>query len=142
MYVYANPNPLGLDTGDCVIRALSILLNQSWDKIYTDLCLTGYSMGMMPSTNAVHQQFLKQYGYKMQLLPSNCPNCITVKEFSELYPKGRYFLATGDHVVALIDGTFYDIFDSSNDTVVYYYSKKGESTAHLWRIIHNYTSPM
>lgn len=126
MYVYANPNPLGLHTGDCVIRALSILLDQSWDKTYTDICLTGYSMGMMPSTNAVHQQYLKQYGYKMQLLPSNCPNCITVREFSEMYPKGRFLLATGDHVVTLIDGAYYDIFDSGNDIVIYYFTKKGE----------------
>ena len=42
MYSYANPNPLGLTTSDCVVRALSILLNQSWDKTYTDLCLTGF----------------------------------------------------------------------------------------------------
>ena len=125
MYSYANPNPLGLTTSDCVVRALSILLNQSWDKTYTDLCLTGFSMGMMPSTNAVHQQYLKQHGFEMQLLPSNCPNCITIKEFSELYPKGRFFLATGDHVVALIDGTYFDIFDSATDIVTYYFAAKG-----------------
>lgn len=126
MYVFSNPNPLGLHTGDCVVRALSILLNQTWDRTYTDLCITGYSMGMMPSTNAVHQQYLKQFGYVMRTLPSNCPNCITVKEFSEHFPKDSYLLAMGDHVVALISGNYYDIFDSGNELITYYFSKKGE----------------
>ena len=123
MYKYLNLNPLGRAVDDCVVRALALLLNQSWDKIYTDLTLVGYSMCLMPSNNAVHISYLKQHGYKMHIPSSDCPDCITVREFSERYPHGSYFLATGDHVVALIQGNYYDVFDSGDEVIVYYFSK-------------------
>lgn len=123
MYKFFNNNPYSLKTGDCVVRALSKLFDQSWDKTYTDLSLTGYSLGLMPSNNAVHIAYLNQYGYTLHDLPINCPKCTTVREFSKMYPKGRYFLASGDHVVTLIDGDYYDIFDSGDEIVAYYFSK-------------------
>lgn len=126
MYKYFNNNPLGLVTGDCVVRGLSKLLNQTWDKTYTDLCLTGYSKCMMPSANAVHIQYLKEHGYEMYTLPSNCPSCITVKEFSQKFPNSEYLLATGDHVVALVFGDYYDSFDSGAEIITYYFKKKGD----------------
>lgn len=127
MFIYFNPNPLGrLNAGDCVVRALCALFDNSWDEVYTNLCLTGYQLCLMPTHNAVHQEYLKQRGYTLYSLPSNCPECINVKEFAKLYPKGNYILAMGDHVVALKDGNFYDVFDSSNEVVSYFFKKKGE----------------
>lgn len=123
MFYFYNPNPLRKVTGDCVPRALSKLLNLSWDKVYTDLCLTGYSMGLMPSNNEVHKQYLKQYGYKIHTLPDDCPECITVRQFAKMYPNGKYLLATGDHVVTLIHGDYYDVFDSGEEIISYYFSK-------------------
>lgn len=123
MYKYYNPNPFSRLTGDCVPRALSKLLDQSWDKTYVDLCLVGFANGLMPSDNYVHKSYLEQHGYKLHLLSNNCPDCITVKQFAELHPNGKYFLATGDHVVCLIHGDYYDAFDSGNEVISYYYSK-------------------
>ena len=124
MYKFFNPNPFGLLTaGDCVVRALAILLDQDWDQTYTELALNAYSMGTMPSANSVHISYMEQKGYKMHTLPP-CPTCITVKEFAERNPKGKYLLATGDHVVSLIDGDYYDIFDSGQEIVTYYFSAK------------------
>lgn len=123
MYKYLNLNPLGRAVDDCVVRALALLLDQSWDKTYTDLTLVGYSMCLMPSNNAVHISYLKQHGYKMHIPSSDCPDCITVREFSERYPNGDYFLACGDHVVTLIQGNYYDVFDSGDEVIVYYFSK-------------------
>ena len=37
MFKYRNPNPCKEIVGDCVVRALSILLGQSWDDTYDDL---------------------------------------------------------------------------------------------------------
>ena len=122
MYQFYNPNSLGLSTGDCVVRALSKLLNQSWDQTYTELALNGFILARMPSDNAVHTSYMEQHGYVMHTLPP-CPHCITVREFSEMYPRGRFLLATGDHVIALIDGVYYDIFDSGQEIVSYYFSQ-------------------
>jgi len=125
MYIPYSTNPFGIEGSedDCVVRALSVLLDQSWEETYTNLCLTGIIMGKMPSNNAVHISYLKQHGYKLHAIPTNCPDCITVKEFSERFPNGKYFLATGDHVVALISGNYFDVFDSGNEIVAYYFSK-------------------
>lgn len=126
MYKVFNNNPLGLSTGDCVVRGVSKLLDQSWNQTYTELCLVGYQKCMMPSTNAVHIQYLEQFGYRLYTLPSSCPSCITVKEFSNMFPNDKYLLCTGDHVVALLFGDYYDSFDSGNEIVTYYFTKKGD----------------
>ena len=126
MYKHFNNNPVNNQvTGDCVVRALSVLLNQSWDKTYTDLSLLGFIKGLMPSTNAVHVSYLEQHGFKIHSLPCFNNSCITVREFSETHPIGRYLLAMGDHVVALVDGNYYDSFDSGNEIVSYYF-KEGD----------------
>ena len=124
MYKEYNPNPLGIQGNDCVVRALTKVLDKPWDQVYVDLCLQGFGMAVMPSSNIVHKAYLEQYGYYLYPIPSKCPNCITVKEFSKLYPKGRYVLATGDHVVALVDGDYFDSFDSSNEIVSYIFTRK------------------
>ena len=124
MYKFININPLGrMSAGDCVVRALSVLFGQDWDQTYTELTLLGYIQGTMPSSNEVHMSYMEQHGYYMHILPL-CPHCITVREFAELYSRGRYLLCTGDHVIALVDGTYYDTFDSGNEVVAYYYSKR------------------
>ena len=38
MWVRCNPNPLGKETGDCVIRAIAVATNQSWREAYWALC--------------------------------------------------------------------------------------------------------
>ena len=45
MYSYYNPHPSKDRIGDCVIRAISKALNQSWEETYIELCLLGYMMG-------------------------------------------------------------------------------------------------
>lgn len=47
-YINFNPNPDRKLVGDCVIRAISKAMNQSWDDTYIGLMLQGYSMHDMP----------------------------------------------------------------------------------------------
>ena len=39
MYSYYNANPYKIRVGDCVIRAISKALNQSWEDTYIDLTI-------------------------------------------------------------------------------------------------------
>ena len=64
MWIEYNPNPLGLRVGDCVIRAISKALDMPWEKIYVDLCLQGFMMGDLPSSNAIWSAYLKHKGFK------------------------------------------------------------------------------
>ena len=122
-YIEYNPNPLGLSTGDCVIRAISKVTRQDWKQTYVELIIEGYAMADMPSSNRVWAQLLKRYGFRQRLLPMDCPNCFRVKDFCLANPKGEFVVATGDHVVAVINGNYYDSWDSGEELLSYYFER-------------------
>lgn len=123
-YIYKNPNPKRESLTDCVIRAISIVLNADWDYVYDKLCQTGYFLKDMPSTNHVWDAYLKDIGFNRYAIPNTCPLCYTVAEFAEDHPYGRYILATGSHAIAVINGDYYDTSDSGLEVPLYYYENK------------------
>lgn len=52
------------------------------------------------------------------------PDCYNVKDFAQDHPKGRYVVGTGTHVIAVIDGNYYDTWDSGEEIPVYYWEKE------------------
>ena len=112
MWVRCNPNPLGRQAEDCVIRAVAIATDQSWRQTYRELCGLGEIMADLPNSNAVWGRYLREKGAKQFLLPEACPECITVQAFADRYPEGVYVIGTGGHAVAVIDGDWYDSWDS------------------------------
>lgn len=123
MWIYRNPNPKDKHAPDCVIRAISIALGMSWYRVYDELCHVGREDCNMPSADVVWGHYLQMLGFEPFLLPHSCPLCITVDEFTKMYPKGTYIIGTGSHAVAVIDGDYYDSWDSGN-----------EITSFFWRI--------
>lgn len=123
MYINLNLNPFHRRADDCVIRAIAKILDKSWEEIYADLCLEGLRYYDMPSANHVWGSYLKKHGYKRHIVPDTCPQCYTVRQFTEDYPQGEYILAIHGHVVAVIDGNYYDSFDSGDCVVIYYWTK-------------------
>lgn len=124
-YIQKNVNPSGKRVGDCVIRAISTIMDTDWERTYTDLMLEGYALKDMPSANYVWGSYLTKQGYIRQVIPNSCPNCYTVKDFCRDHPNGRYILATGSHVIAVIDGAYIDTWDSGDEIPVYYWERLG-----------------
>lgn len=118
-----NPNPLGKNTGDCVIRALSAALDLTWDEAFWEVVEEAYRQKEMPSSNAVWGAVLKHNGFHRSAIPDTCPDCYTVNDFCADHPEGTYVLGTGSHAVAVIDGTFVDSWDSGNEVPVYYWRR-------------------
>lgn len=58
MFKFTNPNPAGQLVGDCVIRALSVATKMDWETVFMRVCLQGYLMNDMPSSNAVWEPIL------------------------------------------------------------------------------------
>ena len=58
----SNPNPLGKQTSDCVVRAIAIATDASWRRVYTDLCNLGGIECEMPTTNVVWGIHLNELG--------------------------------------------------------------------------------
>ena len=123
MYSYFNCNPKGNRVGDCVIRAISKALNQSWEDTYIDLTIQGYLMGDLLSSNAVWGAYLKNKGFTRDIVSNDCPECYTINDFCEEYPQGVYIIGTGSHAICVIDGTIYDTWQSGDETPIYYYHK-------------------
>ncbi len=131
MFVYYNPNPLGKQVGDCTIRALTVLLDCSWDAIYDDLCDEGRRLADMPSGNSVWASYLRKRGYTSIPIVNTCPDCFTVNEFCRINPFGKFLLATGNHVVTVVNGDHFDSWDSGNEVPMYYWVKKGDRYANI-----------
>ena len=123
-YVYCNPNPCNNLVIDCVIRAISIAMDREWRDTYLDICIQGYIMCDMPSSNRVWKAYLLKHGFKMDNLPNICPECYTVRDFCVDHPYGIYILCTGEHAVTVIDGNYYDTWDSGDVVPLYYFYKE------------------
>ena len=124
MYVFFNPNPDNKLVGDCVIRAISKLLNQPWERTYIELVIQGYIMADMPSSDAVWQAYLRRHGFNRYVIPNTCPDCYTVADFAADHPTGKYLLFVDKHVVAVENGKYFDSWDSGYRIPIYYFSQE------------------
>lgn len=110
--------------GDCAVRAVSKVLNTTWEDAYALLCTNGFVMGDMPNSNIVIASVLREHGFKRFNIPNNCPDCFTVEEFSDKFNKGTYLAGTGDHVVAIVNGNYYDSWSSGDRVIAYAWYKE------------------
>lgn len=124
MYVYLNLNPGNRIVGDCTIRAIALAMGEDWESIHADLSMVSHYLYDMPSSNAVWSEYLLLNGFTRHVIPNTCPACYTVRQFTRDYPVGTYILATGSHVVTVIDGNYYDTWDSGSEVPIYYWRKE------------------
>ena len=125
MYVHYDKNPRGNDrAGDCVIRAISIVTGDSWEKIYTELCIEGFYAGDWGNQNGVWDGYLRSRGFQRHICPNDCPACYSVADFANEHKHGHYIVATGSHAVAVVDGCYIDSWDSGSVSPIYYYTKQ------------------
>lgn len=118
-----NPNPYNNLVIDCTVRAISKATGQSWDETYIGLAVECYVIKDMSNSNRVWGQYVRRLGFEKFSLPNTCPDCYTVKQFCDDYPRGTFLLATGNHVVAVVNGDYYDTWDSGDEIPVYFWTK-------------------
>lgn len=123
MYINYNPNPDGARTNDCTVRAICKATNQTWTDVYVGLFIKGYEMKDMLASNAVWSAYLIENGFERMTLPNTCPDCYTVRDFANDHQNGVYVLGTGTHAVAVVDGDYYDTWDSGDEIPIYYFRR-------------------
>lgn len=121
MYITYNANPTAQRVGDCTIRAIAKATFQSWEKTYLGVCVQGLLCHDMPSANHVWGDYLESIGWERCNIPQRN---YTVEQFSNDHKKGEYILAISGHVVACVNGDYYDTWNSGDEIVVYYWRKK------------------
>jgi hypothetical protein len=111
-------------TGDCVSRAIAIVLNQPYDLVYKSLNSARDSLRQtkrVRSSSArtgvsrvVYDRFLKSLGFHFVPTMSIGSGCKVHLRDGEL-PMGRIICRVSRHLVAVIDGVIHDTFDCSRD---------------------------
>lgn len=123
MWVEFNPSPVGARVGDCAVRAVAKALDTTWEKAYLLIAVNGFQMRDVISSNSVWGSVLRQHGFKRHNLPTNCPDCYSVRDFCKDHKYGTYVLGTGTHVVTAINGNYFDTWDSGDEIIAYVWYK-------------------
>lgn len=123
-FKFYNANPVNNLVIDCTIRAISLLTDKTWTETHKAICEESRRQYNMPSSNVVWATYLKKLGYVKHTLPNTCPECYSVKDFCYDHPVGKFLLALDGHVVTVVDGYYYDTWDSGNETPLFYWRKE------------------
>lgn len=107
-----NPNPRGLYVGDCTVRSLCAVTGLDWDTVHKFQSDLSRWMGDMPSADRVWWTILELCGFRYRYLFNFCPACYTVADFARDHTKGLYVLGPPEHAVAVINGQYWDAWDS------------------------------
>ena len=88
------------------------MFDKTWYEIYHDPCNKGYDICELPLSNNLWGQYLQEKGFKRFPLPDYCPICYTVADFCRENPTGEFLLALNEHAVYVLNGNYYDSWDS------------------------------
>lgn len=121
MWIHCNPNPAHKYVGDCVVRAIAIATNRTWLSVFDDLYVTARKNFDMMESNDTWGKYLYELGFGPFLLPESCPSCVTISEFAKRFQRGTYIIGTGSNAVAVINGDYYDSWDSGCEVPSYFW---------------------
>lgn len=128
-FKYYQPNDKDLKdkVGDCQVRALSKVLGLSWLEAFDltiPICRELQTYTIFDSELNKTKTAMAKLGFEYTGISnkkgSKRP---TVKSFALSHPKGKYIVSVAHHVVAVVDGMYYDTWDSGSKSLYGYYTK-------------------
>lgn len=125
-YKYYQPNKKDVKDkfGDCVIRALTKALNKSWVEVFDELVPISREMQCPMECKPAYEECLKNNGFVYcGITNKKGTKRPTVRTFAEKHTQGIYYLNVANHCVTIVDGIYYDIWDSGNKCVYGYWEK-------------------
>lgn len=122
---YYNPNPTKKDDrADCVVRAMCKALDKNWDEAYIELCKLGLELKAMPNDNMTWKEYLERNGFvKHSIKVVKGSRRPTVQSFAKDHKKGTFVLNVANHIVTVVDGYYYDTWDSGEKSLYGFYEK-------------------
>lgn len=124
-FVYYNPNPKGLHTGDCVVRALAFFFGLSWEGAFLDIiswCIEGGVVDF--NRRSIYNRYLAAKGFPRHRAPARG---MTVREFCERFAKPgmTYIVSMHRHLTIVSGRVNCDIGDCSMKIVDGYWERTG-----------------
>lgn len=129
---YYNANPKNRMTTDCNVRALCTALEIPYNQVVMELaevqCRTGYDVASPKGID----EYLKSKGWVKQKQPRKDDNTkYTGKEWCEEIQTHRHWYSPqmianigGHHIVAVMFGQVYDVWDSTDKCIGNFWEKR------------------
>lgn len=125
-YKYYQPNKKDIkdNYGDCVIRALTKAMEKDWLTVFEQLIPYAREKQCMPNGKPAYEEYLKDNDFVYKGI-SNAKGSKrpTVQEFTLHHKEGTFVLRVANHLVACVDGLFYDTWDSGQKSLYGYWEK-------------------
>jgi len=122
---YHNENPKGKHTTDCVIRAIAVATNTSWETTLSNLTALAMKHSQMPIDKNLYAKYLASLGWDKHAQPrKHSGKKFTAAEFAQVL-KGRPAIAHvgGHHMSFLNENKVWDTWDCSGRCVGNYWIK-------------------
>lgn len=126
-FKYYQPNKKDIENeyGDCVIRALTKATGKDWLTVFEELIPYARECQAMLNSKVVYGKYLEDNGFKwVGIKVKKGYKKPTPQTFYRECPKGTYILRLSHHVVTVVDGYFYDTWDSGNKSVYGYWTRE------------------
>ena len=126
-YVYYQPNLKDIkdETGDCQIRALCKVFNVWWAEAFDmtiPICRELQTYTVFDSNIKQTKEAMNRLGFDYTGISNKRgTKRPTVDSFAKDHPTGRYVLSLANHVVAVVDGKYYDTWDCGKKSLYGYY---------------------
>jgi hypothetical protein len=101
-FVQLNPRTIPTERNDCVVRALTIALNRSYDEMHA-IC---GAAGRKPNQGMLIYEI--EYAIQKQFIWVMRHERVSFARFAKQNPVGRFVVVKRGHAVALVDGVWYD----------------------------------
>ena len=111
---------------DCVVRSISIALNEDYRTVFVELMELGLEMGGYPSMKPVWEAYLENKGWTKNKCPRDARGkLIKLRDWKD-YPSRAVVLNSG-HLTAIVDGAVHDAWDCRYRPVNSYWTTEGET---------------
>ena len=126
-YVYYQPNKMDVKDkyGDCTIRAISKVFNCEWIDAFKKTLPLCEKYQLLPNYIffAGHEKEVAEILGLTKGTITVKKGCKrpTVEQFAKEHPSGSYIVKVAHHVVAVVDGKYYDTWDSGRKSLYGYF---------------------
>ena len=123
-YYQPNSKDIKDEYGDCVIRCFTKVLNKTWVEVYDELIPYGREMQCMPNCRPCYEKYLADKGFTYEGISNKKgTNRPTIDSFAKEHKEGVYVLRVAHHLVAVVDGNYYDTWDSGHKSLYGFWYK-------------------
>ena len=129
-FVYYQPNEKDLRDkyGDCTIRALTKALDITWLEAFDlmiPFCRREQITNIFGGELALRKKVMAEIGFDyVGITNKKGSKRPTVDSFAKDHPTGTYICNVANHEVTIVDGKYYDTWDSGDCSMYGYFERR------------------